>query len=345
MVRILDVPMIAQIARQHGIETLIRDIMERLQIDFSNWENFQHIPRPAFYSKEGVIEVMPVCDKEKFIFKCVNGHPNNPSFGKHTVAATGQLADMKDGYPLLITEMTLITAIRTAAISALASNYLARQNSQTLAIIGTGAQSEYQVIAHKLVRRIKNIRYFDIDKQAMVKFETNISSNLGGSKTTLFPCQNAREALLGADIVVVCTACKGHQEVIKDAWVTEGQHINGLGGDCPGKTELQKSILRRARVVVEFFRQGIIEGEIQQFKEEEAKKIVDAHLFEIVKQEKKGRQSDSEITVFDSVGIALEDFSALSVIYDLAKKYAIGHRLTMIPDVKDPKDIFSLLRQ
>lgn len=112
---------------------------------------------------------MPTADKELFTYKYVNGHPGNPKYGKQTVIATGQLSEIKHGYPLLISEMTILTALRTAAATILATDYLARKDSKTMALIGTGAQSEFQTLAHKLIRPIQTVRYFDTDPQAMKK--------------------------------------------------------------------------------------------------------------------------------------------------------------------------------
>ena len=343
MVRLLNVKMMTQLIHKQGIEAIFADIMAQLKKDFTNWESFQNIPRPAFHVDGGVLELMPVCGKEKFAFKCVNGHPKNTAVGKQTVVATGQLLNVDDGYPILITEMTLLTALRTASVSAIASDLMARKDASTLAVIGNGAQSEYQTIAHKLIRDIKEIRYFDTDPKAMDKYEQNMKLNFAGHKVDLVRCNDAKSAVTVADIIIVCTACKAHAEVIKYDWLTKGQHINGLGGDCPGKTELQKEILENSYVAVEFFDQSFIEGEIQVFDEEKARSIVDAHFYEIIRGDKVGRNNDDEITVFDSVGIALEDLSALSVIHTLSEKYNIGEIYEMIPDIKDPKNLFSLL--
>ena len=343
MVRLLDVQALSELVGRHGLENTISSMITRLERDFSNWNTFEQIPRPAFHVPDGVLELMPVCDDKRFAYKCVNGHPNNPLTGKQTVVATGQMNNVEDGYPVLMTEMTLITALRTAAVSALASDKLARKDAKTIALIGTGAQSEYQAIAHKMVRDIQEIRFFDTDAKAMAKFHKNMSSNRAGAVTKLTPCRDVQHAMDGADIVIVCTACKGRVQVIKDEWVTAGQHINGLGGDCPGKTELDADILKRAHVTVEYFDQSFVEGEIQFFDESQARQIVDAHMFEVVADANKGRTSDEQITVFDGVGIAMEDFSALNVIYDLAEQYDIGVPVDMVPNMNDPKDLFGVL--
>jgi ornithine cyclodeaminase len=339
--KILSVENVMELIEQRGLERCLLELGEQLKSDFARWHEFTKIPRPAMHVPDGVIELMPICDAEYYTFKYVNGHPKNPERGKQTVMATGQLARVIDGEPLLFTEMTLLTALRTAATSALATNLMARQDAHALAIIGTGAQSEFQVRACASIRPITEVRYFDIDPAAMEKF----AHNMRGYDMRLVPADSAKEAVQGADIVTVCTACKQHVDVIRDAWVQPGMHINALGGDCPGKTELQLEILKRARIVVEYFDQSFVEGEIQRFSEPTARKLLVGELFECLSGQQQARQTDQDITVFDSVGIALEDYSVLRWIYDVSERYETGEARNLIPTQKNPKDLFSLVRQ
>ncbi|MDB5178831.1 MAG: ornithine cyclodeaminase [Patescibacteria group bacterium] len=337
--KILAVEALTELIGRHGLDNYLADLMKQLRGDYSRWHEFTKMPRPAMHVPDGVLELMPVCDDTYYSFKYVNCHPKNPLENLQTVVATGQLSRVDTGYPLMFSEMTILTALRTAATSALATDLMARQDATILAIIGTGAQSEFQVRAARLVREITEVRYFDTDPNAMDKFERNLAD----SKLKLTRCDDAGAAVRGADIITVCTACKAHVDVIKDAWVKPGMHINGLGGDCPGKTELELSILGRARVVVEYFDQAVIEGEIQRFSPAEAKERVYAELHELVTGAKAGRATDQDITVFDSVGIALEDYSALRLTYDLAKRYELGEDRNLTPLLDDPKDLVSLL--
>lgn len=343
MQKILDVNAIKILIQKHGLEEIIKKTMDRIEYDFSRWKEFDIIPRPAFHVPGGVIELMPSADKEFFIYKCVNGHPINPSQNKLTISAIGQLNTTYDGYPIFITEMTILTAIRTAATAALAAKYLAKKNSAKLAIIGTGAQSEFQIIAHTLVRDIKEIHYYDIDSKAMDKFEKNIINKYPKIKFVKF--NSTQEAIKGCDIVIVVTATKAEVQVIKTSWVEKGMHLSGLGGDCPGKTEFEKEILQLAnsKVVVEFFEQSFIEGEIQKFDRKTAKKIVYAEMSEICDKSKLGRENDSEITIFDSVGIGIEDFSILHVIYKIIKNQNFGEQKIMVPILDDVKDLYGQL--
>jgi len=338
--KIMSVESITELLQHYGFDNFLKDLMHALKRDFSRWQLFTKMPRPAMHVPGGVMELMPICDNELYYtFKFVNCHPKNPLVGKQTVVATGQLCGIETGYPLLFSEMTILTALRTAAMVALATDYMARQDAHTVAIIGTGAQIEFQVKGMQLVRDIREIRYFDIDDKAMEKFEKNMK----GKSFRLVKCKDAQEATFGANIIITCTACKANVDVLKNNWIKNGVHINALGGDTIGKTELELNILQRSRIVVEYFDQSFIEGEIQRLRKNEAKKLVHAEMYEILSGRKKGRGNDQEITLFDSVGIALEDYSVLRLTYELAQKYNIGEERNLTPLLRDPKNLISVV--
>ncbi len=338
--KIITVESLTKILDKHGLDNYLVDLMQALKRDFGRWELFTKMPRPSMHVPGGVLELMPICDNETYYtFKYVNCHPKNPLIGQQTVVATGQLSRIDTGYPLMFSEMTILTALRTAANAALATDLMSRQDSQILALIGTGAQSEFQVKGLRLVRDIKEVRYFDIDPKAMDKFEKNMREV--GIK--LVRCRDAEEAVKGADIITTITACKANVDVIKNKWVKAGVHLNALGGDTVGKTELELSILNRCRIVVEYFDQSLIEGEIQRLKRNKAKKMVYAELYELVNGSKTGRKNEQEITLFDSVGIALEDYSVLRLTYELAQKYKLGEEGNFTPVISDPKNLIGAL--
>lgn len=161
----------------------------------------------------------------------------NPAQNKMTVMATGQLSLTETGEPLMFSEMTLLTGFRTAATSAMAAKHLAKKDSEVLALIGTGAQSEFQFLAYSFIFDLKEVRYFDTDPAAMRKFEKNMAR----FDIRLIPCKDAREAVQGADLITTCTADKKYQTVLTKDMISKDVFINGLGGDCPGKTEIEKN--------------------------------------------------------------------------------------------------------
>jgi len=337
--KIISTEALTELISHHSLERFLRDLIDKLKEDFSRWQEFNKIPRPAMHVSGGVLELMPICDKDYYTFKYVNCHPKNPEINLMTVVATGQLSRVDTGYPIMFSEMTILTALRTAAATAIATDLMARKNSSILSIIGTGAQSEFLTKAICLVREIKEVRYFDIDDKAMDKFNTNLKD----SPFKLVRCADAKEAVLGADIITTCTACKAHVDVIKNDWVKPGVHINAIGGDTVGKTELEFSILSRSKIVVEYFDQCVIEGEIQRFNKEEAKDKVYAELHELITGTKSGRDGDDEITIYDAVGIALEDYSILLLVKELSERYNIGQELNLTPPLNNPKNLISML--
>lgn len=319
-----------------GVEPFIQGIADRIESDFRRWEEFDKAPRYASHSPDGVIELMPAADRRRFSFKYVNGHPKNTRLGLQTVAAFGVLADVDTGYPVLLSEMTLLTALRTAATSALAARYLARPGSRTMAVIGLGAQSEFQALGFRALLGIDRLRIWDIDPAATAKFR----ANMAGLGFQVVAASSAPEALLGADIVTTVTADKARATILSDNMVGAGIHINAVGGDCPGKTELAPAILSRGSVFVEYPEQTRIEGEIQQMPAD----FPVTEIWRVITGEAVGRSAADEITIFDSVGFGIEDFSALSYVHALIEGREDLRRLDLIVEPRDPRDLFSLVR-
>ncbi|CUH81819.1 ornithine cyclodeaminase [Tritonibacter multivorans] len=320
-----------------GLETMLRDLTAYIEADFKRWERFDKTPRVASHSEVGVIELMPTSDGEAYGFKYVNGHPKNTSEGLQTVTAFGLLADVYTGYPVLLTEMTLLTALRTAATSAMAARALAPRGADTMAMIGNGAQSEFQTLAMKAILGLKQVRLFDVDPEATTKCARNLQ-NQGVEVVT---CRTPEAAIEGAQILTTCTADKQLATILTDNMVGSGVHINAIGGDCPGKTELAKGILDRADVFVEFPEQTRIEGEIQQMDPE----FPVTELWQVLTGAAEGRTSAQQITLFDSVGFAIEDFSALRYIRDQIRETAFYEELDMLADPDDPRDLFGMLQR
>ncbi len=327
---------IAKLLRQVGLERFFQHLLEQLEKDFLRWSDFDKRPRIATHLPQGVIELMPTSDDSHYAFKFVNGHPNNIAHNKLTVAAFGAIASTETGYPSLISEMTVLTAIRTAAASALASKYLAQDNANRFGIIGTGAQSEFQVLAHYFSLGTREIFYFDTDSKAMKKFANNLSTY----DLVLKPCDSAKSVVTQSQIVTSSTANKRRNTIIESDWVQPGTHINAIGGDCPGKTELDGDLLHHNKIVVEYTEQTKIEGEIQAISTNSG---IYAELWELICKNKPARESTQEITIFDSVGFAIEDYSILKVVDSLAEQHQVGHLLDMLPKLSDPKDLYSLI--
>ena len=327
---------VAHIVRAQGIAGALRRLTRAIEADFLRWGEFDKSARTAAHSLEGVIELMPISDGTTYTFKYVNGHPGNTQLGLPTVMAFGGLADVATGQPEVLSELTLTTALRTAATSALAARWLARPGSRTMALIGNGAQSEFQALAFHHLLGIDEIRLFDIDAAATAKLQRNLRSVRG---LKLLACASTANAVRSADIVTTVTADKSRAAILTAGMVEPGMHINAVGGDCPGKTELHPDVLRMARVVVEYEPQTRVEGDIQQLPADFAV----TELWQVLQGNSPGRDDARQVTVFDSVGFALEDFSALRWLRDSARELGIGAAAHLVPTLDDPKDLFALL--
>lgn len=337
MVPFVSVDNMMKLVHHIGIEQFLRDLAVEIEADFLRWPLFDKTPRVASHSDVGVIELMPTSDGEMYGFKYVNGHPKNTREGLQTVTAFGLLAEVDSGYPILLSEMTVLTALRTAATSAVATKALAAKGTDTMAMIGNGAQSEFQCLAIKAVCGVDKIRLYDIDPAATDK----CAANLAGLGFQITKCTTPEEAIEGVQIITTATADKDMNTILTDNMVGAGVHINAIGGDCPGKTELHRDIVDRSTVFVEYPPQTRIEGEIQQMDPDHP--VVE--LWEVLAGSAKGRTSAAEVTLFDGVGFAIEDFSALRYVHTAIKDTPFYRDLDMIADPDDPRDLFGMLQR
>src|SRR6201988_5191382 len=343
MVDYIGTARLRELMARTGAGRFIEELAGEIEADYRRWDDFDKSPRHAIHSSGGVIELMPTSDGRLYSFKYVNGHPKNTAVGLLTVTAFGVLADVQTGYPLLLSELTLTTALRTAATSALAARRMARPGSRVMALIGNGAQSEFQAIAFHHLLGIRELRLYDTDALATEKLVRNLSRmRLPGLEVRR--ARSTAAAVAGADIVTTVTADKRNATILTPALVVPGMHLNAVGGDCPGKTELHPDILRRpdARVVVEFEPQSRIEGEIQQLEPT----FPVTELAALLSGRATGRRSERDVTIFDSVGFALEDFSALRYLRRLHHEVrGTQTRIDLLPELEDPKDLFALLTE
>ena len=335
MVEYIGTAGIQRIVGRMGPAAFIEGLAAEIEADYRRWGDFDKSARHAIHSPVGVIELMPTSDGRLYGFKYVNGHPKNMREGRQTVTAFGVLADVGSGYPMLLTEMTILTALRTAATSAVAAKYLAPKGSRAMAIIGNGAQSEFQAIAFKALLGIDRLRLYDIDRQASEK----CARNLAGKGFDIAICSTGQDAVEGVDIITTVTADKQYATILTDNMVGSGVHINAVGGDCPGKTELHRDILLRSDIFVEFPPQTRIEGEIQQL---DADHPV-TELWQVMIGQAPGRKTPEQITLFDSVGFATEDFSALRYVRDQLQATGLYEELDLLADPDEPRDLFGML--
>jgi len=337
MTRFISVSDISSYLAREGLQTLLRRLTDYIEQDFRRWPEFDKSARLANHSDVGVIELMPVSDAGRYAFKYVNGHPDNIEHNLPTVMAFGVLADVATGYPLLLSELTLTTAIRTAATSVLAAKYLARDDAKVMALIGNGCQSEFQAVAFHTLLGVERIQCFDVDPLATQKLLRNLKDfpNL-----EVVACSSAQEAVQGVDIITTVTADKCLATILTADMLTPGVHVNAVGGDCPGKTELATDVLLQGKVFIEYEPQTRIEGEIQQLPSD----FPVTELWTLIAEGRHGRTFRDEVTVFDSVGFALEDYSALRLLYELTTQDGLGSLIELVPELADPKDLYTLTK-
>ncbi len=320
--------------RKTKLEDAIARLAGMIREDYLRWSLFDKSARVASHSDVGVIELMPISDGKQYSFKYVNGHPKNTQAGLLTVTAFGVLSDVDTGYPRLLSELTLTTALRTAATSVLVAQYMARQDSRRMALIGNGAQSEFQAIAFHCLLGIEELRVYDVDPAATDKLIHNLRAY---PTLRIVRAASTADAVKGADIITTVTADKTNALILLPEMIEAGMHINAVGGDCPGKTELHAAILENAHVVVEYEPQSRIEGELQQMPADFAV----TEFWQVLEGKVAGRSNLQQVTVFDSVGFALEDFSAMRYL----EKYVVqkdSRILDLIPELLNPKDLFGM---
>ena len=295
--------------------------------------NVQMPPKVYLFYGDGDLRVMPCYIKTGEIssVKIVNSHPRNPEKGFPTVMAMIVLVNPETGFPKAVMSGTWITGIRTGAAGAVAAKYLARKNSRIAAFIGAGTQARMQFLGiTRVLQSIKEIRIFDIKPEAEKAFIQFIGDH-GAAGLSLIPASSVREAVEGADIIITTTPSR--KPVVMSEWISDGVHFNCIGADAPGKQELDPMILKKAsKIVVDDVEQAIHSGEINVPLSEG---IIGAgsiygELGEIVAGLKRGRESDDEITIFSSTGLALQDAAVANIVYENALKKGVGTRIRLV---------------
>lgn len=308
----------------------MKEVIDRVEEAFK-LKGLGRVQMPAklylFYSRYGGdLRCMPsyIEDLEVSAVKVVNVHPGNVEKGLRTVMAIIVLVDPRNGFPLAVMDGSHITDMRTGAAGGVAAKYLARKDSKIIGMIGAGRQARMQLAALTTIySKLEEVKVYDISKDRANSFIEEMGK-LYVEVVNLKAVGSAEEAVMDADIVV--TATPSRQPIVKDEWVKPGVHFNCIGADAPGKEELDPAILKRAKIVVDDMEQASHSGEINVplSKGILSEEDIYAEIGEVVAGLKPGRESESEITIFCSTGLAIQDAVTAKLAYEKAKEKGLG---------------------
>jgi len=258
----------------------------------------------------------------KICVKVVNIFPANPKRGLPSIQGVVCLLDGETGSPLAILNGTYLTALRTGAASGAATDLLARSNADTVAIIGAGIQGCMQLEAMCAVRPIKKVWVYDIAEEVAVKFTEKMSAALA---IEILVTKSSRDALRCADII--CTATVSSTPVFDDEEIAPGVHINAVGSYKPEVQEIPQKTVRRSLLIVDHRESALqeagdllipIKGGYMQ------KTHIHAELGEIISGKVIGRTSDQDVTLFKSVGIAVQDLAVATLVLEKTEMQDFG---------------------
>lgn len=331
---------IEQIVVEVGLNEIMDSLINRMITAFENYDS-KHITIPVragfHYDKpqQGLVEWMPLYQHgEQVLIKVVGYHPNNPDrFQLPTIISTISSYDTATGHLKGVMDGVFLTALRTGAASALGSLYLAKAESSSLGLIGCGAQSVTQLHAISRVFPLKEVYYYDIDPAVQASFKERVEMldlNIQFTPTAM------NEVVQNVDILCTATSIDvGAGPLFDNVATKEHLHINALGSDFPGKTELPLSLLKQSFVCPDFLGQATVEGECQQLTETE----IGANIFECVQNSDLFLSKKNQRTVFDSTGLSLEDQVVMDLFLEHAASMNLGQMIaieTMPEDAKNP---------
>jgi alanine dehydrogenase len=306
------------------------EVMQAVESAFKA-KGLGHAQMPAkvylFYNKyKGDLRAMPsyLEELEVSAVKIVNSHPENRvKHGLPTVMAIIILVNPKNGAPIAMMGGTWATNMRTGAAGGIAAKYLAKKDAKVVGLVGAGAQARTQLMSLiPLYKKLEEVRVWSRTEKTRDAYVSEMEP-LYGNAAKMVPVKNAKDAVEGADIVVTTTPSR--KPIVSNNWVEAGMHFNCIGADAPGKQELDPTILKRAKIVVDDWEQASHSGEINVPLTEGiiTKENVWGAICEIVAGLKPGRTSPDEITVFTSTGLAVQD----AVTADLAYKKAVAKQI------------------
>ena len=336
--RIIEASDLGQVVAEVGIDQLMDDMIASLTEALRAFDaNSMEVTERSGFSYEapapGLLEWMPIHEAgERITIKIVGYHPENPDrLGVPTIVSTASVYDLETGHLKAVTDATFLTALRTAAASAVASRILARESSTTHGLIGCGAQAISQLHALSRVFDIDNVLIYDRNPATSRGFAGRVSTLIDGE----LPIAEAPidDVVSAADILCTSTSVGvGEGPVFADRDTKPWLHVNAVGSDHPGKYEVPVSFLLRSLVCPDFRDQAVTEGECQQLSPEQ----IGPSLTEIVKNPDSVAHAREQTTVFDSTGWALEDHVSAQLVLDHCERLGLGSLVEIEATQGDP---------
>lgn len=283
-----------------------------------------HAERGSFHVKAGMLAT----DRPYFAAKLNANFPENgPQHGLPTIQGVVILSDAGNGTPLAIMDSGSITALRTAAASALAARHLARRGWSTLAVCGCGGQAEAQLMALYTVGQPDRVMVYDLDRDRAAAFADAVNRATG---ITIKVAGSVEECFAYADAVVTCTTSKRY--FVTREMVRPGTFIAAVGADHEGKQEIQPQLLAAAKVVTDLTAQAATIGDLHHAIAAGVMSAAEVHaeLGEIVCGRRPGRAADEDIIIFDSTGTGLQDVAAAIAVYQRAVTEKAGQSLVLL---------------
>ena len=273
---------------------------------------------------KGAMGMMPgyLGNPESFGIKLVSLFPDNPSRGLPSHLGLMVLFEAERGEPIAILDGDVVTSLRTAAASAVATRALARDDATQLTILGTGEQARAHVPAILAVRNIGRVRIWGRDAAKSARLATELSRTVG---RPIDPCDNVQDALHDADIV--CAVTSAREPIVEGTWLEPGMHLNLVGSSVPQTREVDSEAVRRAKFFIDYRESAFAQaGELLAAIDEGIvdKSHVRGEIGEVLLGQTMGRESDSEITVYKSLGVAAQDLAAARYIFDAAENRGSG---------------------
>jgi len=338
---------IEKIVAEVGIDELMDKLIEQMTDAFLDYDASRtEIPiRSGFNYKEpslGLVEWMPIYDKDNndVVVKLVGYHPDNPKeYQLPTILSTISCYDTLTGHLKGIMDGVFLTALRTGAASAVASKVFSHPYSKVLGLIGCGAQAVTQLHAISRIFPIEKVLYYDIDASTSHSFADRIK--MLDLQIELVPA-SIEEITAQSDIVTTATSLDvGEGPLFTYGTTKPHLHINAIGSDFPGKTELPKELLKNAFVCPDFLDQAVKEGECQQLSMED----IGEEFFTCIQHPEKYSGLRDQLTVFDSTGLPLEDSVVMKLFLNYAEAMHLGKRLFIERISEDAKSPYEFIKE